>query len=200
MSKKNTSKQKTTATKTDSLAKYRAQAAPIIRILFDVNDDTPDFARDELYQILSELENQTQVFWNTREIAEVAIPWVLRAADQQGIDWQDHNSPFVIEALGYKHKTRLDALWEERQQTREPEATSTPRNLQPELEKDAEALARLLNSPYVPEEIKDDLANRFLEFTDDFNLAPEVIKAQYPLAVLKLRQESEPEGGARDEH
>jgi hypothetical protein len=200
MPKKNTSKQRTATTKTDPLAKYRNQAAPLIRILFDEDDDTPGFMRDDLYEILTELENETQIFWSTKEIAEVAIPLLLQAAEQQGIDWQDHNSPFVTETLSSKHKTRLDALWEERQQTREPEATSAPHNLQVELAQDGEALARLLNSPHLPEQIKDDLANRFLEFTDGFNLAPEVIKAQYPLAILKLRQEREQEGSAGDAH
>ena len=170
MSKKNSTRVQThSSTKLDPLAKYKAQAAPLIRIMFDDDDDTPDFMRDELYEILSDVENQTQVFWNVREIAEVAIPLMLQAADEMGVDWQDHNSPFIVESLGSAYLLKREELWEERHKRHDTEAESESRKLQAELEKDAEALSRIIDSKYTDKQLRSAILNELDEILTGTN-------------------------------
>lgn len=67
----------------DPLKLYRKDAKQIISLIYE--QDTPDFILDVLQGWLTELENETQVFWNHRAILEVALPLMLQAADQMGM-------------------------------------------------------------------------------------------------------------------
>lgn len=55
-----------------------------------------------------------------------------------------------------------------------------------EIEGDAEAIARIVNSPRVPDEVKQQFSQNVLTFTDDYNEAPEVIREQWTIAALKF--------------
>lgn len=187
MQKKNTSKTSKGSNQPDPLAKYRAQAAPLLRIMFDKSDGTPDFMRDEVYEILTELENATQVFWNTREIAEVAVPLMLQATDQMGINWQDHDSAFVTEALG--------DLYNRRRKYERPHPDESRDELREELEADAEAIARIMHSPHVPASLKNNLGDVLTEILNEcLSTEPEVLRMTYPLAVMRRKKEEEADG------
>jgi hypothetical protein len=169
--------------KRDPLAPFREQAEPIIRLYF--SDSTPGFVRDLLSSWLSEIENETQVFWNRREILTVALPLMLREADAQGLDVLSRDGGFYLSALrdaagciesGIEHK-------------REPTEREV---LERELERDAAALARLLNSPHVPKQFKNDLGEIYMSFTTELSEAEDVVKAAWPVAV---RASIEKKGG-----
>ncbi len=179
--------------KQDPLVKYRKLAAPLIRIMFD-DDDTPAFVRSEVTELLTELENSTQVFWNERAIAEVAIPLMLQTAEAMGVDWQGAGSHFVTEALGGMYRRMRDCSDVPQYEPPEDEDAQ----LKAELLLDAQAIAHLLNSPHVPESIKGKLCDRVLEAMDGHAVDPEVIRVQYPLAMLASIKELE-KGDANDE-
>ncbi len=180
--------------KQDLFNKYRKQAAPLIRMLFDTADDAPAFMRDQLFELLTALEGETQVFWNVKEIAAVAIPLMLQAADKQGIDWQGEHSPFVVRTLGGLYRRRIDCRDDLNYTPPEDEDA----RLRAELLLDAQAIAHLLNSPTVPESIKSKLCDRTLEAMDGHQLDPEVIRVQYPRALLASIKELQ-KGDANDE-
>jgi hypothetical protein len=175
MRKDSTSKRqrapKKTAPTTD---RYQLQAQRFIKLYF--GRDTPAFVRDLLQSWLTQLESRTQVFFNHREIAEVALPLMLRKAERMGIDVENPESSLCIDAL--HESTTLN------ESQAEYEPPSVAERLVSELEADAEAIARIINSPRTPERIKGALSDALLEVTDGFNFAPDVIRAQYSLAVL----------------
>ncbi len=154
--------------------RYQLQAQRFIKLYF--GRDTPAFVRDLLQSWLTQLESRTQVFFNHREIAEVALPLMLRKAERMGIDVENPESSLCIDAL--HESTTLN------ESQAEYEPPSVAEGLVNELEADAEAIARIINSPRTPERIKGALSNALLEVTDGFNFAPDVIRAQYSLAVL----------------
>lgn len=128
MQKKNTLKHKVTstkvsATKADSLAPFKAQAAPIIELLFD--GKAPEFVSDLLHDWLTELENRTQIFWNTRAVCEIALPLMLREADQMGLELESAGSSF-IEDIAATWSQRLTFNRENREERAEPEKPITP--------------------------------------------------------------------------
>ncbi len=178
---KNTSKQITRKAKPDALAPYRAQAAIFIRLYF--GKDTPAFLRDVLASWYTQLETASQVFWNYREIAEIALPIMLREADRRGIDIESPGSGLCLDAL----RESLAMRDERGERTPEP---SEAQMLQREAQLDAEAIARIIDSPRVPDSIKEKLIDRFFEFTDDHSLAPEVIRAKFLLAVASQTEGS----------
>jgi hypothetical protein len=97
MQKKNTPKAKTNTTKRDPLAPYREQSKRFIKLYF--GKDTPEFLHDVLASWYTQLESITQVFWNHKEIAEVALPLMLREAARRGIDVESSKSGLCFEAL-----------------------------------------------------------------------------------------------------
>jgi hypothetical protein len=175
--------------KRDPLARYRKQSDIIIKMLFD-DDDTPDFIQDLLTDWLTELENQTQVFYNHREIAVVALPLMLKAADEMELKPMSQGSPVFLDAIASLHGRR-----EVDRSERLEEILNTPeRQLRRELEKDAEAIARIINSPHVPDSIKNAVSEFTLEITDSVNEHPAVIRVQYPLAILSQTTGEEKDG------
>jgi hypothetical protein len=177
--------------KQDPLAPYRKQAAPIIRILFDEDDDTPDFVVNELQEILTDLESATQVFWNTKEIAVVAIPLMLQAADRRGIDIFNSHSSFVSQSLGgmYRRDCADDV----------PELSDF-RRLQSDLEADAEAMSRVIRSPHTPTHIVElltDAVNDVVYNADaessraQIHYAPDVLRASYSNTIRTQMREAE---------
>ena len=190
MSKKNgTHKNSNHSKSRDRLAPYREQSQPIIRLLF--GDNTPDFIRDLTYEWLSQLENETQVFYNVREIAEVSIPLMLQRADEMGIDAGCSHSDFV-EAVAAAWHNNIAISRQHVEETSFP--VDEGEALRREVEWDAAAIARILNSPHVPPHLKANFSEQVLEYTNELNEAPEVIKVQYPLAVMKYNQEPTAQG------
>jgi hypothetical protein len=180
--------------KTDPLTKYRKLAAPLIRMLFDTADDAPAFMRDQLFELLTDLESETQVFWNVKEIAVVAIPLMLQAADKRGIDWQDARSPFIVRTL----RGMYNCYFDDNDDLNYTPPEDEDAKLKAELLLDAQAIAHLLNSPTVPESIKSKLCDRTLEAMDGHAIDPEVIRVQYPRALLASIKELQ-KGDASDE-
>jgi len=178
MRKDSTPKRRTSAKKTTTTDHPQQQARRFIKLYF--GKDTPKLVRDLLQSWLTQLENRTQCFWNHREIAEVALPLMLRKAERMGIDVEGPESPLCIDALN-------ESLTLNESQT-EYEPPSDRERLISELEADAEALARIINSPRTPERIKGLLSDALLEVTDGFNFAPDVIRKQYTLALLALTE------------
>lgn len=108
MHKKDTPTRHKTSTKTDPLKPYKQDAQKIIALLFD-DDGTPGFVTDLLEEWLTELEGRTQVFWNRREIAAVALPLMFQAADEMGIDYMSQSASVVRDAIANVHgRNRLD--------------------------------------------------------------------------------------------
>lgn len=181
MQQKNTpssKKRKASTQKRDHLAKYRQQARVFIRLYF--GKDTPEFVRDLLSSWYSNLESETQIFWNVKEVAEVAIPLMLKAADEMGIDVEAPSSLVCVEAL-------QECLAMHKGDT-VPDFIAERDKLQAELEKDAAAIAQLLNSPHTPTEIRNTLSEQVLGFTDFVGETEEVLLVQYPLAVTRTRE------------
>ncbi len=174
MRKDSTPKRRRAPKKTTTTDRHQQQAQRFIKLYF--GRETPAFVRDLLSSWLTRMESATQVFFNHKEIAEVALPLMLRKAEQMGIDVESPDSSLCIDAL---HES---LTLNESQAEYEP--PSDRERLINELEADAEAIARIINSPRTPERIKGALSDALLEVTDAFNLAPDVIRAQYSLAVL----------------
>jgi hypothetical protein len=178
MTKKNgTSK---ASTKRDPLAPYREQARTFINLYF--NDNTPDFVRDVLTSWLTNLESQTQVFWNHRDILEVALPLMLEKADRMGVDVEDRHSEFCLESL-------YDSLGlndEEGRFKPEMRERTIEEKLQEELARDGEAIARLLKSSHTPANVRDALSDALADVIASADSdSPEFLKTVYPLAVLQ---------------
>ncbi len=170
-------KAKRSSQKRDPLAPYRQQANRIIAMMY-ADESTPDFIIDLLEEWLSELESTTQVFWNRREIAVVALPLMFQAAAEMGIDYMARGNEEITTAMSNLH-TRREAANES------PAALALNQIDQErrEVEADADAIARIVNSPRVPEAIKEALHARVLEIMDDVDSAPEVLRVQWPLAL-----------------
>lgn len=162
--------------KRNALEPYRQRAAQILNLYF--NPRTPAFITDIISSWMTRLENDYQIHYaNSRAVAEVFLPLALQAADTDGVDVEDPHSGLCLEAFG-----ECVSVNEPRDRyEREPTAREA---LTAELEKDAAAVARLINSPHVPSSIKNGLADAALTFMDSANEQPEVIKAQWTLAVL----------------
>jgi hypothetical protein len=160
--------------------KYQEQARRFIRLYF--NPNTPAFIHDLLSQWYTDLETLTQVFWNHKSIAEVALPIMLREADERGIDVEALDTGFMSDVVsGYK--TSVDGY-------REPnEPRSDFHSEQAVLERDAHALAHILNSPRIPVEVRNNLAEAIQGYISDLNDDAEYIQAAWPLAMLKKAAE-----------
>ncbi len=175
--------------KVDSLAPYRKQARTFIDLYF--GDGTPDFMRDLLSEWYSHLEEQTQVFWNDRRVAEIALPLMLEAADDMGIDVDATCSDFMSEVAGSWSsgiERKVDPYGDNEPLTERQE-------LMRELEKDAEALARIMNSPHIPVEIQNALGDPLGDLAAPLHKNPDVLRVQYPLAMLKyMKEEAEAAG------
>lgn len=78
----------------DPLAPYHKQAETFLRLYF--GKETPAYVRDLLASWLTELEDDTQMLFNNREILTVAVPLMLREADRMGIDVDSAGSPFNL--------------------------------------------------------------------------------------------------------
>lgn len=179
----------TKASPRDVLAPYRQQAQRFIKLYFGAN--TPAFVRELLAEWYTQLEGLTNVFWNDRRIAEIAIPIMLRKADSMGLDVEAVDSPFmdgILMDVGLPARSAREAY------ASEPE----PRPDYAMFERDAEALAQILNSAFIPAAIKNQLGGIVLELSDDFNEAPGVLRAQWPLAMMKYWK-GDAEGSGSDE-
>lgn len=175
--------------KADPLAKYRKQARTFIDLYFGAS--TPDFVHDLLSEWYSQLENETQVFWNDRRIAEIAVPLMLKKAADMGIDAAATCSDFMFDTVdawrdSVLHKT--DYYGDDKEHTRKPTEDEI---LQAELEKDAEAIARITHSPHIPTSFKNRFTEAVTEITNQASDAPEVIRAQWPLAITRVMKEEQ---------
>jgi hypothetical protein len=84
--------------KADPLEEYRAQAAPIIAIMFD--EGTPHFIQGFLHEWMDALQTASKIFPNTRrDVAELLLPLMLQAADKQNLDVESQRSPFIFRLL-----------------------------------------------------------------------------------------------------
>lgn len=139
--------------------------------------------------MLSELESETQVYWNRREIAAVVLPFMLEEADRQGIDFFAEHSEIFSAAADNLRQRAMHPY---------PPTLSDSEQLQGELEADADAISRILHSPRVPADIKNDLWDRVCELNIHPTGNADVFRVAYPLAVLELMDE-ENEGSAGNE-
>jgi|GEM_PF-3995854 len=162
--------------KTNPLAKYEAQARPILRMYFAA--DTPAFVRDLIGSWLGQLENETQVFWNVPEIARVALPLMLRQADRLGLEVEAPSSRVTLDAL---HET---ITLNDRDPLADIKRTEAA-HVREQLEADAAAISRLLSSPYAPDSLKVALHDHYAELTDPETQSPEAVRAVYVPAMLK---------------
>jgi hypothetical protein len=178
--------------KRDPLAPYRPQAQRIIKLYF--GKDTPDFVRDLLGSFLNNMENETQVFWNKKEIREVALPLMLRELDRNGVDLEDIESRYSSAALSAFHDS-LDCtdtggeypFTAHGMVNSESGEKSEDEKLLDELLVDAQAISRIVHSKHTPPLLR----SRLLESLDEIRIAddaPEVIRVAYPLAVLRLQE------------
>lgn len=173
--------------KADPLDKYRAQARTFIDLYF--GDDTPPFVRDLLSEWYSQLENQTQVFWNDRRIAEIALPLMLKKATDMGVDVETLHSCFMSDVVkSWSGSVKGNGGADTYEGMR-----SAEKLLQQEFEKDAEAFARLLHSEHVPVEVRNNLGDMLSTYTAAFYDSPEALKVSYPLAMQKYWDEEEEE-------
>ncbi len=187
--KKDTPRKAKSSTMRDPLAPYKEQARTFINLYF--GNSTPEFVRDLLKQWYTELESTTQVFWNDKSIAEIALPLMLKKAAAMGVDVENMRTDFMTDVVG---------TWESFNTPRggHDEETDQPSGrgvLQSELEKDAIALARILNSPYVPFRVKAALSDEIAEHTARFTHHPAVLKVAYSLGISEYQAEHA-EGGA----
>jgi hypothetical protein len=84
--------------KADPLDKYRAQAAPIIAMMFD--EGTPHFIQGFLHEWTDALQTATRVFPAARrDVADFLLPLMLQAADKQNLDVESQRSPFIYRLL-----------------------------------------------------------------------------------------------------
>jgi hypothetical protein len=179
---KNARKVSTKKKQPDPLKPYRAQSERILAMLFD-DDSTPAFMRDLLSEMLSELESETQVYWNRREIAAIALPYMLEEAHAKGIDFFSERSE-IFSAAAYNLRQRIE----------HPDAPPSEFEVVSDaMEADAAAIYRILHSPHIPEMVKRDLGDRVCEL----DLHPidnaAVFRVAWPLAVLKAMKEEKEE-------
>ncbi len=187
---KNTSvKKKSSTSKRDPLAPYREQAAPIIRLYF--GKDTPDYISDLIADWCNELESKTQVFWNVEAICEVWLPCALKEAARMGIDPFSSGSEFledVAETWSERLSFNLDYGKDEDEKT----PWDKTKDLRAKLERDADAIAHIMNSPTVPADIKNGLGDPLSDYTDGcIAESPEVLRVSYPLSVLERMRAKE---------
>jgi len=178
---------------TDDLKPYRQQSERILAMLFD-DEGTPPFIRDLLFEMLNELESETQVFWNHRQVAAVALPIMLQTAHAQGTDFFAERSE-IFSAAAFNLRQQIENPYPP------AETRDEYTRLYDELEADAAALSRILNSPRVPESIKGDLADTVIELVKHPVHDPAVLRVAYPLAVLDAmkKEKAEAEGSVGGE-
>ncbi len=154
MRKKNTPARRKSSTRAQTIpAKFRRDAAIIVSAVFDEDDTTPPFVRDLWHEYLSELESESQIgYWSDRRIAAVALPLMLQELDRQGVDYFAERNSVAADAFGNLHGRAQD---ENPYAAARIERASTFE----EYQRDAEAVARILNSPRLPEHIKQPLAD-----------------------------------------
>jgi len=84
--------------KADPLQEYKAQAAPILAIMFD--EGTPHFIQGFLHEWMDALQTATKIFpMARRDVAELLLPLMLQAADKQNLDVESQRSPFIYRLL-----------------------------------------------------------------------------------------------------
>lgn len=127
--------------------------------------NTPGFVRELLAQWDSELESETEVLWNDRRVAEVALPIMLKTAADMGIDVETNGSRFCRQVASEWNGTINCGRDDEDDVS---STLSEHRSLEAALLHDAEAINTLLNSAYVPAEVKNKLGDAFLELPDNF--------------------------------
>ncbi len=82
----------------DRLEEYKAQAAPIIAMMFD--EGTPHFIQGFLHEWTDALQTATRVFPAARrDVADFLLPLMLQAADKQNLDVESQRSPFIYRLL-----------------------------------------------------------------------------------------------------
>ncbi len=171
----------------DTLKPFRQQSERIIGMLFD-DESTPPFLRDLLFEMLNELETETQIFWNCREVAAVAVPRMLKAAQEQGLDFFAERSE-IFNAAAYNIRQRAENPYPS------PSPSESER-LHDELEADAAALSRLLKSPHVPHAIQTALSDTVCEFISHPVSDPAVMRVAYPHAVLDAMKTAKERSGS----
>jgi hypothetical protein len=205
LAKKSTTKKAASASRTlasvyaerdKKLKPYREKSDELLSIRFYDDEEMPDFLVDVVASFLNELENRTEVLWNTRDVLRVAVPLMLQRECPNPDDLDalfSRNSPLVLSALhdsldcndseGRYPFTALGIL------NREDRKLSKEEKLQAELEGDADALSRIIHSKHTPKNFRSTL----LEALDEIRVAgddPKVLRVDYPLSVLRLKERS----------
>ncbi len=172
----------------DDLTSYEARASNIINLMFD--GDTPSFVISLLRSWLTELENETQIFYNVREVAEVALPLMLRRADELGLDPENAESRFtrgVVQCLeGY-----LDINGERAETIDEPERNTIADKRHAEWRTVAAHYAEVLFNADTPRPLRDALADMLVETMNQASVSvvdPELLPITYPLAMQRLAE------------
>jgi hypothetical protein len=168
--------------KRDPLALYREQAVPIIRLCF--SNSTPAFLRDLLGSWLTVLENELQVFWNRREVLEIALPIMLAEADAQGLDVFSVSGGVFASAL----RESLDCSETGEAIKREPTEREV---LERELRREADAFSVLIHSKHLPEDVRINIAEAYDYITDGYKDEPDAVRVAYVAAVHKLKAAGE---------
>ena len=140
----------------------------------------------------AELDEQDKKEADTRAIFELfhnqnlppVIAEELRGTIDSILDAAHPTSSFEVFRVAWPL-----ALERYESETEESGDTDLQAKLKRELNADASALARLLNSETFPLEIQELLGERVLSLGSELSEEPEVIKAQYPLAVMRQMEE-----------
>jgi hypothetical protein len=165
--------------------KYREQARRFIALYF--NPKTPAIVRELLSQWYTQLESETQIFWNDKHVAEVAIPIMLREAARLGVDVEDKEGYFCMTAVRETYDYLKDCREHAEEKSSEP---SEKQALQHQLMRDAEAIDRLINSGRTPERLRRAMCDALDEIQTGTHDNVDVLRASYPLAVMRERSAS----------
>lgn len=179
---------------------YQFKADELIFILFD-DADMPEFVKDCVSSFISNLEGHADVL-NYRSVLQVALPLMLKEVcpDPSDLDSLfDSDSPVALDAYFDSADTndREGRLCFTVNGMAKRGEESEDEKLKSELESVADALARILHSPHVPNEIKNRLGSALCDLFNTANVTietPELLKAGFPLVIKNFM-----EGGASRE-
>jgi hypothetical protein len=192
MRKKNTPARRKTSIRESAIpAKFRRDAAIIVNAVFGEDGTTPPFVRDLWHEYLSELESESQIgYWSDRRIAQVALPLMLQELDRQGVDYFAERNPVANDAFGNLHGRAQDL-------NPFTAASAARASLFAEYEQDAEAVARILNSPRLPEQIKQPLADAIKALVPHPPADAATLRIALPLALRAAEKAGAEKAGAQ---
>lgn len=158
---------------------YTEQARIYLSLYF--NARTPALVRDVISSWITQLESATQVLFNDQDVLAVALPKMLKRAAQLGVAVDDLEHGIALNAL-----RESVSVEETGRALKDDDAITACYILTDEIEQDAAAIARIVNSPRIPDSIKVPFHSSVLEITDAVDSAPEVMRVQWPLALRDL--------------